>query len=103
LTGKPVGQDLREGKPTPMLAAATRRADGGQSRVLDRVGADDLSDGEVAAAQQVLLDTGAMDEMEARITQLTEQAIRAIQVVDITAEARDALVELATYVASRET
>ena len=103
LTGKPVGQDLREGKPTPMLAAATHRADGGQSRVLDRVGADDLSDGEVAAAQQVLLDTGAMDEMEARITRLTEQAIRAIQVADITPEARDALVELATFVASRDT
>ncbi|HMG45819.1 MAG TPA: polyprenyl synthetase family protein [Acidimicrobiales bacterium] len=103
LTGKPVGQDLREGKPTPMLAAATRRADGGQTRVLDRVGADDLSDGEVAAAQQVILDTGAADEMEARITTLTEQAIRAIQVADITAEARDALVELAAYVASRDT
>ena len=103
LTGKPVGQDLREGKPTPMLAAATHRADGGQSRVLDRVGADDLSEGEVAAAQQVLLDTGAMDEMEARITRLTEQAIRAIQVADITPEARDALVELATFVASRDT
>jgi len=103
LTGKPVGQDLREGKPTPMLAAATRRADGGQTRVLDRVGADDLSDGEVAAAQQVILDTGAADEMEGRITTLTEQAIRAIQVADITAEARDALVELAAYVASRDT
>ena len=103
LTGKPVGQDLREGKPTPMLAAATRRAEGGQSRVLDRVGADDLSDGEVAAAQQVILDTGAADEMEARIATLTEQAIRAIQVADITAEARDALVELAAYVASRDT
>ena len=27
VTGKPVGDDLREGKPTPLLALATQRAD----------------------------------------------------------------------------
>ncbi|HEY8545137.1 MAG TPA: polyprenyl synthetase family protein [Acidimicrobiales bacterium] len=102
LTGKPVGQDLREGKPTPLLAAAASRADGGQSRVLDRVGAADLSDGEVAAAQQVILDTGAVDEVEARIAELTERAIAAIEVAPVTDEAREALVELATFVAARD-
>jgi geranylgeranyl diphosphate synthase type I len=103
LTGKPVGQDLREGKPTPLLAAATQRASTGQSQVLDRVGAADLSDLEVAAAQQVLVDTGAMEEMEQRIAKLTVQAVDAIEVADVTTEARDALVELATFVASRDT
>ena len=102
LTGKPVGQDLREGKPTPLLAAAASRADSGQSRVLDRVGADDLSEGEVAAAQQVILDTGAMDEVEARITDLTARAIAAIEVAPVTPEARRSLVELATFVAARD-
>jgi len=102
LTGKPVGQDLREGKPTPLLAAAAGRADGGQSRVLDRVGAADLSEGEVAAAQQVLLDTGAMDEMESRIADLTARAIAAIEVAPITPTARQSLIELATFVAARD-
>jgi len=102
LTGKPVGQDLREGKPTPLLAAATQRASQPQFEVLDRVGAPDLSDVEVAAAQQVLVDTGAFDEVEARIAELTAEAIAAIEVADITDEARDALVELATFVSSRE-
>ena len=30
LTGKPVGDDLREGKPTPLMAMATARADAGR-------------------------------------------------------------------------
>jgi geranylgeranyl diphosphate synthase type I len=103
LTGKPVGQDLREGKPTPLLAAATQRASLGQFQVLERVGAEDLSDVEVAAAQQVLVDTGAIDEMEERITKLTAQAVDAIEVAPITPEARDALIELAAFVSSRDT
>src|SRR4029450_11615682 len=36
-TGKPVGQALREGKPTPLLAAAVERANDGRADVLDRV------------------------------------------------------------------
>ena len=39
VTGKPVGDDLREGKPTPLLARAVALADAGQRGVLDRVGA----------------------------------------------------------------
>src|SRR5215207_7014987 len=38
LTGKPVGDDLREGKPTPLLAIATARASARQREVLARVG-----------------------------------------------------------------
>ena len=35
-TGKPVGDDLREGKPTPLLAVATANADAIQAGVLGR-------------------------------------------------------------------
>jgi len=102
LTGKPVGQDLREGKPTPLLAAATRRATPPQARVLDLVGVPSLSDDEVAAVQQVLVDTGARAEIDARIDRLTAQAVDALDHVDLVAEAHTALVELAHYVASRD-
>jgi geranylgeranyl diphosphate synthase type I len=101
-TGKPVGQDLREGKPTPLLASATRRASDAQTETLDLVGVTELSDGDVTAVQRVLVDTGALAEMESRITDLTAQAIAAIERADVTAEARDELVELASYVASRD-
>jgi geranylgeranyl diphosphate synthase type I len=102
VTGKPAGQDLREGKPTPLLAAAVERANDGRTDVLDRVGQPGLSDGEVIAVQRLLVDGGALDEIERLIERLTARAIDAIDGADITARARDELVELARFVASRD-
>lgn len=102
MTGKPVGDDLREGKPTPLLASASREAEGTQRDVLDRIGRPDLSDAEVSDIQDVLRDTGAVDVIEADIARLTESALTAIAVADITEEARAALVDLAHFVAWRE-
>jgi hypothetical protein len=50
----------------------------------------------------VLVETGALDEIEATIDSLTSEAIAAIKVADITDEARGALVDLAQFVAWRE-
>lgn len=102
VTGKPVGDDLREGKPTPLLAYATAAADAAQGTTLATIGRDDLSADEVAAIQQVFVDTGAVDAVESSIGSLTERALDAIARVDITDEARAALVELAEFVAWRQ-
>ena len=48
VTGKPVGGDLIEGKPTPLLARAVAHADAAQRAVLDLVGDPDLSAADVA-------------------------------------------------------
>ena len=103
LTGKPVGDDLREGKPTPLLAIASRAADAGQRAVLDRVGRADLGDDEILEVQEVLAATGALETIEADIERLTRTALDAIAVADITDDAREALVDLAHFVAWRET
>jgi geranylgeranyl diphosphate synthase, type I len=100
--GKPVGDDLREGKPTPLLAAASHAADPAQSRVLGRIGSPDLGDAEIAAIQDVMRDTGALAHVEDRIEELTEGAIAAIEGADVTPAARDALVDLARFVAWRD-
>jgi geranylgeranyl diphosphate synthase type I len=102
ITGKPVGDDLREGKPTPLLAIAIGRADADQAAVLELVGAPDLDRGQVAAVQAVLVDTGAMAEIEHTIDRLTNEAIASIEAAPITDDARSALVELAHYVAWRD-
>lgn len=104
LTGKPVGQDLREGKPTPLLAVATERAGtvDGAATLLDRVGDPGLTDGDVAALQRVLLDTGAVDVIDGLIDTLTGRAVDAIEAADIIPESRDELVDLAWFVASRD-
>ncbi|SRR6266508_284783 len=102
LTGKPVGDDLREGKPTPLLAVATARATPAHAALLRRVGDPDLTPDDIAALHAVLVDTGARAEIEASIETLTLTAIEAIEIAPIDPEARAALVELARYAAWRE-
>ncbi len=101
LTGKPVGDDLIEGKPTPMLALATANATPAQQAVLCGVGTTVGPNG-VADIQQVLIDTGAVRMVEARISALTSEAIDAITSAPICTEACEALTDLAIYLASRD-
>jgi geranylgeranyl diphosphate synthase, type I len=101
-TGKPVGDDLREGKPTPLLAVASARAQGDDVALLSLVGSAALSPIDIAAIQDVLVNTGAVDEIESTIDRLTRNAIGAIERAPVTADAAAALVELAEYVAWRD-
>ncbi len=103
VTGKPVGGDLREGKPTPLMARATEAATPAQAEVLALVGTQHLSDADVARVQQVIVDTGALADLEATITALTAEAVAAIERAPIAGAARDELVTLAAYVSQRST
>lgn len=104
VTGKPVGQDLREGKPTVLYATARARAgDGGAAaRVLDRYGAPDLTDDEIADVQDVMVEGGAVAQVEADIEELVAEAQLALAAAPLTAPAKRALAELAAFVAGRD-
>ncbi len=102
VTGKPVGDDLREGKPTPLLAIAVERADPSQRAVLDRVGRSELDDRDVAAVQDVIVACGALTEMESIITRLASEAVMALDAFDLAGSARSELVALAEYVTRRQ-
>jgi len=101
VTGKPVGGDLREGKPTPLMARAVERAQGAQADVLALVGRTDLTDAQVADVQQVIVETGALADLEATISRLAAEAVEAIGRAPIVPAARDELVALAAYVSQR--
>jgi geranylgeranyl diphosphate synthase, type I len=101
VTGKPVGGDLVEGKPTPLLARATRRATAAQTTVLELVGDPHMTPESVARVQQVIIDTGALDELEAHISALTESAVTALDAAPIADVAKTELVNLAEYVSQR--
>ncbi len=101
VTGKPVGEDLREGKPTVLYALAAE-AVAGPGTALDRYGADDLTDDEIAALQEILVDTGAVEQLEQRIETLVGTAVGALDQASLSAEATSALAELAFFVAGRD-
>jgi len=102
VTGKPVGGDLREGKPTPLLARAVAAASPAQLQLLERVGSPDVTDDDVSGMQQILVETGALAALESEITELTDQAVAAIQRAPITAESCSELIALANYVSWRD-
>jgi geranylgeranyl diphosphate synthase type I len=103
VTGKPVGEDLREGKPTMLHALARTAASGPGLRLLeDRFGEPDLCDTEVAAIQEVFEATGARRQVASIIEGLVDEALEAAGRLPLTAPACDALVELAYFVAGRD-
>jgi geranylgeranyl diphosphate synthase type I len=101
VTGKPVGDDLREGKPTPLLARAVALAEPAELDVLARVGAPGLGDDEVDKIQQVIVDTGALDALEAHIAELAAEAVTALDGVELAGAARAELAALADFVVAR--
>jgi geranylgeranyl diphosphate synthase type I len=102
LTGKPVGEDLREGKPTMLCAIANERAGPRERRLLRRLGSTDLDDDEVGALQELLVTTGARDEVEGLIDVLVLEATAALDDASLTAESCVALGELARYASGRD-
>ena len=70
--------------------------------MLGLIGQPDLSPIDVAAVQAVLVETGAVSEIESSIDRLTTYAISAIEQTPITLDASAALIELAEYVAWRD-
>jgi geranylgeranyl diphosphate synthase, type I len=102
VTGKPVGDDLREGKATPLVAIAAARAEPADRPLLERLGAPDLAAHEVAALQDLFVRTGALKEVELEVERLVGAAHVALDRAPITSEARELLAELADYVAWRD-
>ncbi len=74
-TGKPAGDDLREGKRTVLVAAALERRDAGAGRATVRrqLGDPRLDASGVDALREVIVDTGALDEVERLIAALTDR------------------------------
>lgn len=101
LTGKPVGGDFIEGKPTPMLARAYAAASASQLQILDLVGTPELSESEVVKIQEVVVATGAVTEMESLINTLRDEAIQSLEESAMKGDSYNALVELADTVTRR--
>ena len=100
-TGKPVGDDLREGKPTLLMALAKSAASPSQREVLDRVGSE-IDDESVAEVQQVIVDTGALASLESEIAGLLDEALTALEALPDVPAAQEALAATARFVALRQ-
>jgi geranylgeranyl diphosphate synthase type I len=102
-TGKPVGDDLREGKPTLLASLAAKRATGAAGQMMSgRFGAPDLSESEVAGLQEVFETTGARSEVERVVQSLVDTAVEALGALPLEPRAVAALSDIADFVAGRD-
>ncbi len=102
VTGKPAGDDLREGKRTVLVALAMERSDTGRRAVLRRaLGCADLESEHLAAAREVLVSTGALRAVETRINELTTAAFEALDAASFGEQASSELRELARLAVDR--
>lgn len=94
-TGKPAGDDLREGKRTVLVAYLMDTATPSEiERFGSCFGVDDLSEEDVEWVRKLAVSTGAVDRVEQLIDQQAALAAQALQGAAVTDEARERLVEL---------
>ncbi|WP_396668450.1 polyprenyl synthetase family protein [Microbacterium sp. R86528] len=78
-TGKPSGDDLREGKRTVLIAYAQEGLDPHMSRLFNELVGDPTLDLEqIAALQRTIVDSGALERVEELIAQYALEAERSL-------------------------
>lgn len=101
-TGKPAGDDLREGKRTVLVARAAGAADRAlRDRLHHDLGRRDLTDGEVADLRDRLRATGAVAELEELIDELARPALEELSAAPLTDDGREMLLDLGRALVER--
>jgi geranylgeranyl diphosphate synthase type I len=108
-TGKPAGDDLREGKRTVLVGMTLQGADPAQTDAVRRLLGDPRLDAEgVATLRTVIVETGALDRVERLIDELADQALAALtradtEGVEVAEPAREVLRSLVVAATARAT
>lgn len=103
VTGKPVGDDLREGKRTVLIALTMAAVAPDTRNALNAVlGNNAASADEIRWAQSVCETTGARAQVEARIDDEFKTAMGALDSIELNDEARASLIALAHRVVKRD-
>jgi geranylgeranyl diphosphate synthase, type I len=101
-TGKPAGDDLREGKRTVLVAKALEVASPAQAALVRRLlGDPGLGTGGVEALRELLVETGAVAAVERLVGELVEQAQTALAAADVAEPARPVLEALVAATTAR--
>jgi geranylgeranyl diphosphate synthase type I len=100
-TGKPAGDDLREGKRTVLIAYTLERADPTQAGTVSKLlGDPDLDADGVTTLREIILASGALMRVETLVSEQVEAARAALADAEVTDEGRAALtslIDMATY------
>jgi geranylgeranyl diphosphate synthase type I len=101
-TGKPAGDDLREGKRTVLIALALGQASAAESAFVDaKLGSPDLGDADVAEIRRIIEESGALQATEVLISEFGAAAFDALDQLPLDELPKTALRRLAEATVSR--
>jgi geranylgeranyl diphosphate synthase type I len=101
-TGKPAGDDLREGKRTVLVALTLQAASPAQAQAVRRhLGDPGLGTAGVDEVRAIMVDTGALDGVERMIADLAAQARATLAASRVPDPARQVLGRLVTATTAR--
>ena len=102
ITGKPAGDDLREGKQTMLIAFANTNANvENRKHLSENLGDPDLSSDTIKKLQDILVSCGAQDFVENRISDCLAKSLSALDSLVDGSEPKSALTELAILATKR--
>ena len=103
LTGKPVGDDIREGKRTILLARTSAGLDStDRDRLRAVLSGEAIGDAQVTWVTDLMVRTGAVADVEAQIELAYRQAIQSLDECSLAPAATDRLRGLADRLVARE-
>jgi geranylgeranyl diphosphate synthase type I len=104
MTGKPAGEDIREGKQTLLLVLGRQMAGPAERRVIGTVpGHRGATGADITAVREALAGCGALDAVERRIAGLAGQARAALDAAaGVPGDARAALLQMAGLATRRD-
>jgi len=102
VTGKPAGDDLREGKRTVLVGLTRETLDGPVGKVFDdMLSSRELSDDQIRFLQQTIIGCGALKKTEVMIEELGTESLELLEAIEIDDQAKSALRDLARFVINR--
>lgn len=94
-TGKPAGDDLREGKRTVLLARAMGSASPPDvAELRDKVGSPDLNSDDIDRLRSIIVSSGALSGIETLVTDLSTTAFNILDAADLATDGKAMLHEL---------
>jgi geranylgeranyl diphosphate synthase type I len=103
-TGKPAGDDLREGKRTVLMALAMEKADASAKKLFnDLLGKADLTNDQIKDLQDEIIKSGAVDQVEEMIAQFTKEALLALTHSGLSPIGKNLLTAMASIATKRTT
>ncbi len=101
VTGKPAGDDLVEGKRTVLVSLALDALPGPEAKALDTALGTALDPDQVATLCRLIEESGARQQVEGVISELTDRSLSALAAAEISDRARGVLEGLAGQVTQR--